>query len=1036
MSESQLARFHVAKSADVSVAARKSRMLAALADIERARRTRLSRAVTEICRTILTFGGTADVNFAVTSSDGQSRVEVSVEWTKADGSEINAAGSPKALFRSTEAAALPDQTDDATAPAMAVRRVGELLDGFSLDGWPGPEAVAVLAMSAPPGFEFTDTDVADWMALLGETQFEEALRSAEQRRRLMVAELRSSRLQDELLDEAGGEAGETGLVSMLSLVASQTDNGVAILDNEACVVWVNNAFVVQWGYELGECSGLPFEKLIRHEESDESSLNRIHSVFQTDGSDYIELLARQVDGSGRWTGLSLTPSLDESGTVQRWIVLLRDVTQQKSASDMLTAARDAAEQANRSKSEFLANMSHEIRTPMNTVIGMTELVLGTELTPEQREYITTVSTSAEALLVLLNDILDLSKLEAGKVELDEVDFDLAEVVRDALKSLAVNAHSKGLELATQMPMNLRSLMHGDPLRLRQVLINLVGNAIKFTDHGEVVVEFGHTQVDESSGDVDLRFTVRDTGIGIPADGLDRIFESFTQFDASTTRQFGGTGLGLTITSELLRLMGGHLQVESEVGVGSAFHVAVPLRTSEGSSLSFAGRVDRSRKQLEGRTVLVVDDNATNRRVVAELLTSWGLRPRQVSGADEALKELDAAVYHDRPFDLLLVDAMMPGTDGFEMVAGIRDRDDLSVGTVMMLSSADRVGSARRCRELSIDAWLVKPVSQSSLLESILNVLSAGGSSADSGAAAGEVAETQTVDTQRSSAIPRTDTRAGTTAEERAIVPLRVLIADDQGANRVLAGRILEKRGHQAFYAGTGREVLDLLQTESFDLILMDVQMPELDGLQATTEIRETEAATLTHVPNVALTAHAMKGDREKCLAAGMDAYLSKPLRAKELISLVEKLCEPVTAARIGTSAAYSGHRPVSAVPNSGEQLTNPIDFRVALDRMDGDVELLTEQMRFFLVDAPELVAGIADAVSSTNGSQLQLAAHRLKGLVSSYDQSAVSDLCLQLEFAGRDSAFDGTGSLLTQLQTHIETLMNAIDRYVATHDTS
>ncbi|MFT5327638.1 MAG: two-component system sensor histidine kinase/response regulator, partial [Planctomycetaceae bacterium] len=792
MSDSLLSSFVVTKPADVIVAARKARILASLANLEKTRRTRLSKAVTETCRGVLSFGGVARVTFGIADSNGQASVEITVVWQATDDTKSVSKRSAETLDSS-----LPDgseaghpeplvsqkNTDD--TPAMAMRRLGELLDDFRLDGWPQPGAVAVLRMNAPPEFEFTDADLADWSAFLEASQLEESLRRAEQRRKLLASELRASQAHVDLIKEAGSETGETRLVRMLSLVASQTDNGVVILDQDACVAWVNRAFTAQWGYQFDDSCGMPFADLILHEESAASS-DRLRTVLETGGSDYVELLVRQADGTGRWTGVTLSPSLDDSEKVQRWILLLRDVTQQKSANDTLAAARDAAEQANRLKSEFLANMSHEIRTPMNAVIGMTELALGTELTPEQHEYLSTVRMSAEALLELLNDILDLSKIEAGKVELDEVDFDLAEVVRDALKSLAVKAHNKGLELATRMPMDLPNHLHGDPLRLRQVIINLVGNAIKFTDHGEVVVEFERSITDQTAGKVDLRFTVRDTGIGIPPDGIARIFESFTQLDASTTRQYGGTGLGLTITSELLRLMGGHIHVESEMGVGSEFQVSLPFCIVDGPAQSFAERLNLSRKQLEGRTVLVVDDNATNRRILEEFLTSWGLRPRIVSGADDALKELEAASYYGRPFDLLLVDAMMPGTDGFELVSEIRRRKDWNAGTVMMLSSADRADSARRCRELSISSYLVKPVSQSSLLESILNILSTG-SSMEGGATQTGQSRTQLVQTANFLEMQPPQ-------EKLAIVPLRILVADDHEANRLLAQKLLEKRG--------------------------------------------------------------------------------------------------------------------------------------------------------------------------------------------------------------------------------------------------
>lgn len=1023
MSEAVLAEFSVRKPADVTVAARKARVLAALADIDRPRRVRFGKSLTESCRGILALGGSPLVRYAVDRFESQPTIEAVVTWQDSHTTEDTVS------------------TKSEDAPDLAMRRVGELLDSFSLEGWPGTGATVTLRLFASPGLSLTEEDVAHWSDFLSETQVEEVVRHAEQRRRLLVSELQSSLQQEELLTEVGGEATETGLVTMLSLVASKTDNGVAILASNGLIVWVNEAFSTHTGFSHDQCHGRPLIEQISHADTDTSAVTDLKHTLDSSSSGYVELLIGRRDGTSCWAGINLTPVFEADDTVGRWIVLMRDVTQQKQHQEAMAAARDSAEKASRSKSEFLANMSHEIRTPMNAVIGMTELALGTELTPEQQEYLSTVRMSAESLLELLNDILDLSKIEAGKVELDEVDFDLADVVRDALKSLAVKAHGKGLELATHLPMNLPHHLHGDPLRLRQVLINLVGNAIKFTERGEVIIEFSArndhipSQAEEADGPLGeadsrpgdegdvpthLHFTVRDTGVGIAPERLDRIFEAFTQADASTTRQFGGTGLGLTITAELLRLMGGQIRVESEAGVGSSFHVSIPLQPATDEPQPFARRVEFSREQLEGRTVLVVDDNATNRRILEEMLSNWGLRPRITDGAPGALKELEAAAYYGRPFDLMIVDSMMPETDGFGLLSRIRERGDLQVDTVMMLSSADRTDSSRRCRELGVSTYLVKPVSQSGLLESIVSLL-----------------EQSAALEKHGEQFPR-QAAAELAQSEHALVPLHILIADDHPSNRTLAERILEKRGHRSTHAGTGKEVLAKLETDSFDLILMDVQMPELDGFQTTAEIRSGEQTSGLHMPIVALTAHAMKGDREKCLAAGMDAYLSKPLRSRELIALVEKLCEPVAAARIGTAAARPDIGIVTSSAetsiSSGDPDEQRIDFSGALDRMDGDRELLAEQMMFFLEDAPSLLGEISKAIESETAQSLQSAAHRLKGLVASYDLAVATELCLRLEIAGRDGVFDGTKEILEQLTPLVDRLSEAVRLFVATQE--
>lgn len=1034
MSEAVLAEFPILKPVDVTVAARKARVLAALANIERARRTRFGKAVTEACRGITAVGGTPLVRYQVGDSDTRPTVEVVVTWMESvrDRTATNSTA-PKSTGRETKRGVQIEQT-------MALRRLGELLDSFSLDGWPGVGATVTLQVFASPGMVLSEEDVAHWSEFLSENQVEEVVRHAEQRRRLLVSELQSSLQQEKLLTGVGGEASETGLVTMLSLVASKTDNGVAILGSNTRIVWVNEAFRTHTGFQQEHCQGRKLDELISHSDADSMSVAHLERTLASTSSGYVELLIGRRDGTSCWAGITLTPVFEADDTVGRWIVLMRDVTKQKQHQEALAAARDAAEQASRSKSEFLANMSHEIRTPMNAVIGMTELALGTELTSEQQEYLSTVRMSAEALLELLNDILDLSKIEAGKVELDEVDFDLADVLRDALKSLAVKAHGKSLELATHLPMDLPHHLHGDPLRLRQVLINLVGNAIKFTEQGEVVIEFsadGPLTNPPSCAEADdgaelptcLHFTVRDTGVGIHPERLGRIFEAFIQADTSTTRQFGGTGLGLTITAELLRLMGGQVRVESEVGVGSAFHVSIPLQLAIDVPQQVGKRVEFSREQLKDRTVLVVDDNATNCRILEEMLGNWGLRPRITDGATAALKELEAAAYYGRPFDLLIVDSMMPERDGFDLLTEIRNRNDLNVNTVMMLSSADRADSSRRCRELGVATYLVKPVSQASLLEAVVGLLDENESPF----------RLDRRGTDQQLTPHSTDHSKGTSHSkgQRTHVPLHILIADDHPSNRALAEKILEKRGHRSTHAATGKEVLAKLDSEKFDLILMDVQMPELDGFQTTAAIRNRKETAGMHMPIVALTAHAMKGDREKCLAAGMDAYLSKPLRARELISLVEKLCEPVARARIGTAAARSDAEFQRAPGVSYESMdsqtrSTSIDFSGALDRMDGDQDLLVEQMSFFLTDAPLLLSEVSLAIDSASGRQLQSAAHRLKGLVASYDQVAAAESCRQLEFAGRDSVLDGAQEILARLVPQIDRLSDAIRHHVAT----
>ena len=750
-------------------------------------------------------------------------------------------------------------------------------------------------------------------------------------------------------------------------LVENVSNIIFRFDTQGRTTFMNRYGLEFFGYSLEEVLGRHIIGLIIPEiDSEGRELGNLVEEIRRNPESYQFNVNENITKSGErvWISWTNAPVYDDQGQLVEIMCVGNDITERIQAEQALQEAKVAAETANRAKSEFLANMSHEIRTPLNGVIGMTALALETGLTEEQREYLNLVKLSADALYSLVNDVLDFSKIEAGKLVLEETGLRLRDSLSDTLKPIGPEAFRKGLELALQVDPDVPDELVGDPGRLRQIVLNLVGNAVKFTDRGEVVVKVELKSEDQEKAD--LHFLVQDTGQGIPGEKLGHIFLPFTQADGSITRRKGGTGLGLAISSQLVKAMGGRIWVESLPGQGSSFHFTINFKKwiNPPSRKAFPDSGRFAKPPL----VLIVVDNATQRDILEKRLKAWGLLPLAVENGWRAMEEVDKARQLGREISLMLIDVNMTGQDGFELAARLKENPGLAGARIIMVTASGQRGDATRCRELGLVGYLSKPIKESVLLEAVMKAL-----------------EVPVAPAGDQSLITRHSLREGRRR-------LKILLAEDNEVNQKLAIRLLERRGHAVVLAANGLEAIQAYDREYFDLILMDLQMPEMDGLEAAEIIRAKEKATGRRIPIVALTAQAMTNDRNRSLAAGMDGYIAKPFQADQMLNLIENL--------VKDGPGFEAPEPVSTEKKL-DSAQDIFDLNEVMVRVGDDPALLAELAGIFLDSVPDWLDRIKKALGCQDSEEVRIIAHSLKGAAGNLSACGVQKAALALEKVGR-----------------------------------